>query len=455
MDHGPRDSAHRVVELAPDRPRVASRAASPRISPRRGPRVRPAVARSARASAASVLGEEAGADPPVGAGGDAAGVEDARAPSSGSGAIVAPPPHGARTTKPPTRPVVALEAAASSPGAANAAQQVGAILAGGGGVEGGHRGEVGRRRNGRTRGSGTPAAPGARPAASRIRYVRLDLEAEPLVQRPAGVGRDEHERPAAGGLGRLDDRLGQGPAEAPAAPGRVDEDRPDPADRPVDRRDAGADDRRRRRRPRTARHAGMAAATKPNLTRRSPQSPRRTASAAGSTSAGSSAGSRAAASSDRSAALGYHRAVATLSRADVEHVAHLARLGLTRRGADAARGPAQPHPRPVRDPGRAADRRHPADGPDDRAREHPARGRACGRRCRSRPSSPTRRRATATSSSCRRSSTSADASMTDLDAPPRPRDGRAPARRRGLVARADRGPPRPPPSARTARSTPG
>ena len=39
------------------------------------------------------------------------------------------------------------------------------------------------------------------------------------------------------------------------------------------------------------------------------------------------------------------------------------------------RGPAQPHPRPVRDPRRARHRRHPADGADDRAREHPARRR--------------------------------------------------------------------------------
>jgi aspartyl-tRNA(Asn)/glutamyl-tRNA(Gln) amidotransferase subunit C len=33
--------------------------------------------------------------------------------------------------------------------------------------------------------------------------------------------------------------------------------------------------------------------------------------------------------SRRERGLGYHRVVATLSRADVEHVAHLARLGLT------------------------------------------------------------------------------------------------------------------------------
>ena len=55
-----------------------------------------------------------------------------------------------------------------------------------------------------------------------------------------------------------------------------------------------------------------------------------------------------------------------------------------RRRAGPARGPAQPHPRPVRDPRRAADRRHPADRPDDRAREHPARRRGHAHRCRSR-----------------------------------------------------------------------
>ena len=74
--------------------------------------------------------------------------------------------------------------------------------------------------------------------------------------------------------------------------------------------------------------------------------------------------------------VGYHpSAMATLSRSDVEHVAHLARLGLTDAELTRLEGAAQPHPRPVRDPGRAADRRHPADRPDDRAREHPARGR--------------------------------------------------------------------------------
>ena len=106
--------------------------------------------------------------------------------------------------------------------------------------------------------------------------------------------------------------------------------------------------------------------------------------------------------------------------------------------ADEARGRAQPHPRPVRDPGRAADGRHRPDGADDRAREHPSRGRRRDRRCRSRRCLPTRPPATATSSWSRRSSTNGDRS----DPTPRPRDGRAPAGRRRLVARADRGPSR-------------
>ena len=71
----------------------------------------------------------------------------------------------------------------------------------------------------------------------------------------------------------------------------------------------------------------------------------------------------------------YHRGMAALTRADVEHVAYLARLGLTEEELAAARGPAQPHPRPVREARRARHRRDPADGADDRAREHPARGR--------------------------------------------------------------------------------
>ena len=65
----------------------------------------------------------------------------------------------------------------------------------------------------------------------------------------------------------------------------------------------------------------------------------------------------------------------TLSRADVEHVAHLARLGLADGELDASRGRAQPHPRPVRGSRPAGHGRHPAHGPGDRAGEHPPRGR--------------------------------------------------------------------------------
>ena len=73
--------------------------------------------------------------------------------------------------------------------------------------------------------------------------------------------------------------------------------------------------------------------------------------------------------------LGYHRAVATLSRSDVEHVAHLARLGLT--DDELARLEGQLNH--ILDQyvmlTRARHRGHPADGPDDRAREHPPRRR--------------------------------------------------------------------------------
>ena len=53
--------------------------------------------------------------------------------------------------------------------------------------------------------------------------------------------------------------------------------------------------------------------------------------------------------------------------------------GPDRGRAGAPRGPAQPHRRPVRGPRRARHRAHPTDGPDDRAREHPARRRGAAR----------------------------------------------------------------------------
>ena len=145
--------------------------------------------------------------------------------SSRSGAIVAPPPHGARTTNPPSDPSAPLEARASCPVAAKARRRCAPVLAGRARVERGHR---------------PPRSLGAERADPRIRRAaaeagrlqdpvrRLDLEPEPLVERPAGVGRDEDERPAAGGLGGVDRRLGQRHAEARAAPRRVDPDRADP-----------------------------------------------------------------------------------------------------------------------------------------------------------------------------------------------------------------------------------
>ena len=78
---------------------------------------------------------------------------------------------------------------------------------------------------------------------------------------------------------------------------------------------------------------------------------------------------------DRAGASSIIRRWPDCTRSDVEHVAHLARLRLTDEELDSARGPAQPHPRPVREAVRARHRRHPADRPDDRAREHPPRGR--------------------------------------------------------------------------------
>ena len=139
-------------------------------------------------------------------------------------------------------------------------------------------------------------------------------------------------------------------------------------------------------------------------------------------------------------------AMATLSRADVEHVAHLARLGLTDEELTRLEGAAQPHPRPVRDPRHARHRRHPAHGPDDRAGEHPARRRrpavAAGRRgARQRPRPRRRplRRPGDPRRRCRGAVTMASRSLTRLAA--HEMAGR-PAGRRVSVPRAGRGPPR-------------
>ena len=120
--------------------------------------------------------------------------------------------------------------------------------------------------------------------------------------------------------------------------------------------------------------------------------------------------------------------------------------------ADAARGPAQPHPRPVRDPGRAADRRH------RRRRPRRSSSRTSCATTSSRPSLPVE--AVLANAPARDGDfivvpAILDETVDRSDPTPRPRDGRAPAGRRRLVARADRGAPRPPPSATTAGSTPG
>ena len=89
-------------------------------------------------------------------------------------------------------------------------------------------------------------------------------------------------------------------------------------------------------------------------------------------------------------AVGYHRAMATLSRSDVEHVAHLARLGLTDDELSRLEGQLNHILDQYAILAELATDAHPADGPDDRAREHPARRRRAAVAAGSRPCSPTR-----------------------------------------------------------------
>ena len=114
------------------------------------------------------------------------------------------------------------------------------ILAGRVGVERRHRREVRRRerpdpgitpRSARQPGRLEDAVPG------------LDLEPEPFVHRPAGLGGDEDERPAPGVLGGVDGGAGQLEPDAVTPPRRVDEDRSDPGDRSVEADHARPDDR--------------------------------------------------------------------------------------------------------------------------------------------------------------------------------------------------------------------
>ena len=80
----------------------------------------------------------------------------------------------------------------------------------------------------------------------------------------------------------------------------------------------------------------------------------------------------------------YHRGMVQLTRADVEHVAHLARLGLTDEELARLEGELNHILDQYATPRRAGHGPHPADRPGHRAREHPARGRRSRRRCRPR-----------------------------------------------------------------------
>ena len=79
--------------------------------------------------------------------------------------------------------------------------------------------------------------------------------------------------------------------------------------------------------------------------------------------------------------------MATLSRADVEHVAHLARLGLTDAELTRLEGELNHILDQYAILVAAGHRRHRAHGPDDHAGEHPATGRRHVRACPRRPCS--------------------------------------------------------------------
>ena len=178
-----------------------------------------------------------------------------------------------------------------------------------------------------------PSRGGGEPGRLEDPVARLDLEAHPLVQAPPVRGRDEHERPAAGRLEPVDDRLGDRPAEAlaratPAATKIV----PIQPTGPFDGAHAGPDDdavdlgdhrdarglRRREREPLAA-HAPVVA--QDHLGRRDRRRP------------GASVGASASPS-----VVQYHPPVAGLTRSDVEHVAYLARLRLTDEELDRLEG---------------------------------------------------------------------------------------------------------------------
>ena len=237
--------------------------------------------------------------------------------------MVEPPPHGARTTKPPSVPSSRMRQLAGL-GRREGLQQVRPVLAGRRSGELGHVGQVRRREWPDPRVDRLVTQPG------RLQdpIPGLDLESDLLVERAARVGRYQQQRPAAGRLGGVDRRLGQRHPDTASPPRRLDPDRADPADAAVDAQHAGPDDlavrlgdeRVRLRVPR--REVEIRPAIAPVRTDER--------------------------GDDRLDVGWCHRAdawqrhepivavssaiigrMAALSRTDVEHVAHLARLGLT------------------------------------------------------------------------------------------------------------------------------
>ncbi len=226
-------SAHRVVELAPDRGRVpVQRVATDHA--RRVPGFRPAVARAAvRDPPRSRRGARPGrGDPAPRRCGARCRIAMA---SSMSGAMVAPPPHGARTTNPPSDPSARSRHRVVS-GPANAVSTPLSILPGRAPIQ---------RRDGRKIVVAVRADSRIRCAdeAGRVQdpVGRLHLEADLLVQPPAGIGRDQQQGPGA----RPPRRHRSSPASTPCRGHAVARPRPPRSSRSrptsVHRRDPGAD----------------------------------------------------------------------------------------------------------------------------------------------------------------------------------------------------------------------
>ena len=156
----------------------------------------------------------------------------------------------------------------------------------------------------------------------------LDLEPETFVERSPHLGGGQKECPRTGRLARVDRRLGQRPADAVSSPRGVHPDRADPGGAPVDGHLPGPDDRavgigdHRIGLLMAGREVEVRATIAPGIAqhrgddlidvggRHGPDRGTRHRPIV----------------ADVSAIIGR---MATLSRADVEHVAHLARLGLT------------------------------------------------------------------------------------------------------------------------------